>query len=62
MLILTRKLAETIVIGDDVKIVVLSINGSQVKLGIQAPLDVTVHREEIYQRIQREKEELVTDY
>ena len=55
MLILTRHLGETIVIGDDVTVSVLGIQGSQVRLGINAPKDTSVHRLEIYQRIQNEK-------
>jgi len=54
MLILTRKLGESITIGDDIKIQVLEIKGKQVRLGIQAPKKYTIHREEIYQRIQDE--------
>lgn len=57
MLILTRRVGETIVIGDDVIITVLGIKGNQVRIGINAPKDVSVHREEIYQRIQNEKKE-----
>ncbi|OOF70381.1 carbon storage regulator CsrA [Rodentibacter caecimuris] len=57
MLILTRKVGETVLIGDDISITVLSIRGSQVKLGVNAPKDVSVHREEIYQRIQKSKNE-----
>ena len=56
MLILTRRVGETIRINDDISIQVLSVSGQQVKLGIVAPLDVAVHREEIYQRIQAERE------
>lgn len=56
MLILTRKIGETIVIGDDVTVTVLGIKGSQIRMGINAPKDVQVHREEIYTRIQQEKE------
>jgi carbon storage regulator len=52
MLVLTRKAGESIVIGDDVEITVLSSNGTKVRLGIQAPADVTVHRTEIYLEIQ----------
>ena len=55
MLILTRKLGENIRIGDNSRIVVLDIKGGQVKLGIDAPSSVAVHREEIYERIQQEK-------
>lgn len=51
MLILTRKVGESVLIGDDISITVLSVRGNQVKLGVQAPKEVSVHREEIYQRI-----------
>ena len=54
MLILTRKQGEVIRIGDHVKVMILEVRGSQVKLGITAPPDVAVHREEVYERIQEE--------
>lgn len=52
MLILSRRTDESIVIGDEVTITILSVKGKQVRIGITAPPDVSVHREEIYQRIQ----------
>ena len=55
MLILTRRINESLNIGDDVQVTVLGINGNQVRIGINAPRDVPVHREEIYQRIKREE-------
>ncbi|AXH82369.1 TPA: carbon storage regulator CsrA [Haemophilus influenzae] len=57
MLILTRKVGESILIGDDISITVLSVRGNQVQLGVEAPKEVSVHREEIYQRIKQMKDE-----
>jgi len=55
MLILTRKVGESLVIGDDVSIIVLGVKGNQVRIGVDAPKSVSVHREEIYNKIQDEK-------
>jgi carbon storage regulator len=57
MLILTRRVGETLMIGDEVTVTVLGVKGGQVRLGVNAPREVGVHREEIYQRIQRELEQ-----
>lgn len=54
MLVLSRRLDETLIIGDDIKITVLGISGNQVRLGIAAPKEVSVHREEVYLRIKQE--------
>lgn len=54
MLILTRRVGESLMIGDEVNVTVLGIKGNQVRIGVNAPKDVAVHREEIYQRIQQE--------
>jgi carbon storage regulator len=55
MLILTRRVGETLMIGDEVTVTVLGVKGNQVRIGVNAPRDVAVHREEIYERIKREQ-------
>ncbi len=57
MLILTRRTGETVMVGDEVTVTVLGVKGNQVRIGVNAPKDVSVHREEIYERIQIEKRE-----
>ncbi|MEX1082496.1 MAG: carbon storage regulator CsrA [Halofilum sp. (in: g-proteobacteria)] len=57
MLILTRRVGETLMVGDEVTVTVLGVKGNQVRLGVNAPKEVAVHREEIYERIQREQDD-----
>lgn len=56
MLILTRRVGETLMVGDEVSVTVLGVKGNQVRLGVNAPKDVAVHREEIYERIKNEQD------
>ena len=57
MLILTRRVGETVMIGNDVTVTVLGVKGNQVRVGVNAPRDVAVHREEIFERIKREEQD-----
>ena len=61
MLVLTRQINESIMIGDDIEVIILDIIGCQARIGINAPRDIAVHREEIYDRIQQEKDEALID-
>ena len=61
MLILTRRMGESVMVGDDVTLTVLGVKGSQIRLGIAAPNDVAVHREEIYERIKLEQKSEVME-
>lgn len=56
MLILTRRIGESVNIGDDIQITILGVRGNQVRIGIEAPQNVAVHREEIYERIKQERQ------
>lgn len=57
MLILTRRVGESVMVGDDITVTVLDVKGNQVRIGVNAPKDVPVHREEIYERIKQEREQ-----
>lgn len=61
MLILTRRVGETLMVGDNVEVTVLGVKGNQVRIGVNAPKEIAVHREEIYRRIQKENEMKATN-
>ncbi len=61
MLILTRRVGETLMVGDDISVTVLGVKGNQVRIGVNAPRNVSVHREEIYERIRHEQDEDLPD-
>ena len=58
MLKLTRRVGETLMVGNDVTVTIVGVKGNQIRIGINAPKDVAVHREEIYERIQRERHQM----
>ena len=60
MLVLTRRVGETVIVGNDVSVTILGVKGNQIRIGINAPRDVAVHREEIYERIRREPRPVIS--